>query len=316
MRIAIIGAGGIAQKAYFPLLVKWPGLEIGMLCTRTQATLEQAAQRWGIPHTTTNLRQVIVLHPQAAFVLSPTASHYAICKDLLENDIDVFVEKPLTDNSATALALARLAEERKRILMVAFNRRYAPLYQQARQILADLPIQSLLVQKHRVDGEKPSLFEQYLDDTIHQIDLMRFFCGDLQALSTHYTKSAQGTISNAASLARLPAGGLATLVNSLRAGGWQESLSLHAEGLSLHVDAFRELRVRKSDHEVVYGCDRPGSWMPDLRERGFEGEIEHFLDCVATRQTPMTNGMEAVKTQQFMEALVCASGDPLELSPA
>lgn len=55
----------------------------------------------------------------------------------------------------------------------------------------------------------------------------------------------------------------------------------------------------------------PGKWIPELRERGFEGEVEHFLKCVQTRQTPLTNAWEAAKTQKLMEDLVEASGDPL-----
>jgi len=81
--------------------------------------------------------------------------------------------------------------------------------------------------------------------------------------------------------------------------------------MTVHVDAFRELRIRYGDHEEVYGTDRAGKWIPGLRERGFEGEILHFLECVQTRQRPMTDAWEAAKTQKFMEDLVVASGDPL-----
>ena len=102
------------------------------------------------------------------------------------------------------------------------------------------------------------------------------------------------------------------LINSLQAGAWQESVSLHAEGISVHVNAFRELRVVYSDHEEIYGSDRPGKWIPDLRERGFSGEIEHFFECLKTRQMPLTNAWEAAKTQELVEKLVQASGDTID----
>ncbi len=310
MRIAIIGAGGIAEKAYFPLLLKWPGLEIACLYSRTQATLDKVAAQWQIKNITTDMHAVLDSRPDAAFVISSNASHYDICKLMLENDLDVFVEKPLATSSTQAQELARLADERRRVMAVAFNRRYALLYRKAKEIFADQPIRFALFQKHRPQSPHVNLFNQYLDDTIHQIDLMRYYCGELQALSTHYTTQS-GKLTGAVSSARASSGGLVTLVNSLQAGAWQESVTLHGEGLSVHVDAFRELRVKYGDHDQVYGTDRAGKWIPELRERGFEGQVEHFLECVQTRQTPLTNAWEAAKTQKLMEDLVVASGDPL-----
>jgi len=310
MKIAVIGAGGIAEKAYFPLLLKWPGVELTSLYSRTQATLDKVAAKWGIENTTTDLKAVLDTRPQAAFVVSSNTSHFDICKLLLENSVDVFVEKPLATSSAQAEELARLADNHRCVMAVAFNRRFALLYRQAQEIFGGRAVQTALFQKHRPVSPHVNLFNQYLDDTIHQIDLMRFYCGELQALSTHYTLQ-DGRLTGAVSTARTAGGGLVTLVNSLQAGAWQESVDLHGEGFSLHVDAFRELRVKYDDHEEVYGTDRAGKWVPELRERGFEGQVAHFLDCVQTRQTPLVNAWEAAKTQKLMEDLVLASGDPL-----
>lgn len=311
MRIAIVGAGGIAQKAYFPLLVQRPDLQIVCLYSRTQTTLEKAAQDWGITTGSTNLQDVITCKPQAVFVLSSNDSHYSICKMMLENDLDVYVEKPITLSSVQGFELAQLADERQRILMVAFNRRYALLYQQAKQILSDRKIQVAVFQKHRPQLYHANLYNQYTDDTIHQIDLMRYYCGNLQVLSTSYEMQ-DNKLANAVSTASMDTGGLAVLINSLQAGAWQESVSLHAEGISVHVSAFRDLRVVYSDHEEIFGNDRPGKWIPDLRERGFNGEIEHFFECLKTRQMPLTNAWEAAKTQELVEKLVLASGDRID----
>jgi len=311
MRIAIIGAGGIAQKAYFPLLIQRPDLEIVCLYSRTSAALEKARQDWGITTGSTNLKDVMASKPQAVFVLSSNDSHYSICKMMLENDLDVYVEKPMTLASVQGFELAHLADERQRILMVAFNRRYALLYQQAKQILGDRNIKMAIFQKHRPQLYHTNLFNQYTDDTIHQIDLMRYFCGNLQVLSTS-CEMQDDKLANAVSTARMDSGGLAVLINSLQAGAWQESVSLHTEGISVHVNAFRELRVVYSDHEEIYGSDRPGKWIPDLRERGFSGEIEHFFECLKTRQMPLTNAWEAAKTQELVEKLVLASGDTID----
>ncbi len=312
MRVAVLGAGGIAQRGYFPLMMTWPNLEIVSLFSRTQATLDKNRERWGIENGTTSLQAVIESQPEAAFVLTSNESHFEICKILLENGIDTFFENPLTLYGNQARLLAKIAEEHQRIICVAFNRRYALLYKQAREIFGNNPVRSAIIQKHRPHSSQKTLFWQYSDDSIHQIDLMRFFCGDVKPLHTIYHKN-ENMLVSAVSTAQTPCGGLATLQISLDAGAWQESVTLHGDGLTVHVDAFRELRVKRGKHEEVYGHDRAGSWVGDLRERGFHGEIEHFLECVETRQTPMTNADEAVRTQELMEKMVSLSGDQVKL---
>ncbi len=312
MKIAVIGAGGIAQRGYFPLIMSWPNLDIVSVYSRTQATLDKNEKRWGLKNGTTSLQNVIESKPHAALVLTNNESHYDICKYLLENDIDILVEKPMTLFSNQAHHLARIAKEKQRIICVAFNRRYALLYKQAREIFGNHPVRSAIIQKHRAGGSHKSLFGQYSDDSIHQIDLMRFFCGEVKPLHTAYDIK-NNVLVSAVSTARISSGGLATMQVSLNAGAWQESVTLHGDGLSVHVDAFRELRVRKGKHEEVYGLDRAGSWVNDLRERGFQGEIEHFLECVKTRQTPLTSASEAIKTQELMEKMVMLSGDQMNL---
>jgi virulence factor len=45
MRIAVIGAGGIAQKAYLPLLAVMPDVEITGIFSRTQARVNETCRR-------------------------------------------------------------------------------------------------------------------------------------------------------------------------------------------------------------------------------------------------------------------------------
>jgi virulence factor len=303
MKIAIIGAGGIARKAYFPLLGCWPGIEITGLFSRTQTTLNQVKSEWGFTNGTTDIDSILKSKPDAAIVISSTDSHYQFCRLFLENGVDVYSEKSLTPGSKQAFELGEIAVKNNRILAVGFNRRYALLYKQAREILGDRRIQLAIFQKHRTGQHDKTLFRLYLDDIIHQIDLARFFCGEPQAVSTAVTienDMVAGTVSNM----NLSGGGQCVIAASKRSGAWQESATLHGEGMTIHIDAFDRMTVSHDDHVEVYGTDRPGKWVRDMRERGFQGQLEHFFDCVRTRQKPMTNAWEAGKTLELMENLI------------
>jgi len=310
MRIAVIGAGGIAQKAYLPLLVVMPDVEIIAIFSRTQARVDETCQRWQISKGTTDLSDILTLKPQAALVISSTDSHYAVCREMLENGIDVFAEKSLTASSTQSYDLARIAREKKRILAVGYNRRYALLYKKAKEIMGNRKVELAVIQKHRRQASNPTSFDQYLDDTIHQIDLMRFYCGDVTSSTTAYEKK-NGVITSAVSTVCIPNGGQGVIMICNEAGSWQESVTLHAGGLSVHVDAFRRLRVMYDDHEEIFGTDRAGKWITGMKERGFYGELANFFECVHNRQEPLSNAVEAAKTQALMEDLVRVSGDEI-----
>lgn len=309
MRTAIIGAGNIAEKAYFPLLSAWQNMEIVGFHSRTKETVEDVSKRWGFKNGTTDLNQVLSLEPQAVFVINKTETHFEICRFFMENGVDVYCEKSLAMSSAESQELADIAAKHKRVLAVGFNRRYALLCQQARAIWDDRPIESIIVQKHRYHDSHKTLSSYFLDDAIHQVDLLRFFCGDLIALSCIREDDEKGNFTGTLSLLEIPGGGHAVFSVVTSAGAWQEKVDIHGGGMSLHLDMFRKLVIREKDHELVYGRDRAGSWTSGMKERGFEGEIAHFLECCKTRETPRTSASEAAKTQKLLEDLVRLSGE-------
>ena len=303
MKIAIIGAGEIARKAYFPLLGCWPGIEITGLYSRTQETIDLVSREWGFTNGTTDINRILESKPEAAIVLSSTDSHFQFCRLFLENGVDVYSEKSLTPTSKKSFELGQIADRYKRILVVGFNRRYALLYQQAKEKLSSRRIQFALFQKHRAGKGDKTLSKLYLDDIIHQIDLARYFCGELKTVSTNYTMK-NDMVAGAVSIMEISGGGQCIIAASKLSGAWQETATLHGEGMAVHVDAFERLTVSFNDHEEVYGTDRQGKWIRDMRERGFQGELEHFFECIKTHQKPLTNAWEAGKTLELMEELV------------
>ena len=68
-------------------------------------------------------------------VAVPPAAHYHLVERLLERDLHVFCEKPLTLKLAEAEALAQLAQRRGRLLGVGFKMRYEPWFAKARELI-------------------------------------------------------------------------------------------------------------------------------------------------------------------------------------
>jgi virulence factor len=302
--VAVIGLGGIAWKAHLPSLAERDDVEI-LACGRSPASVERVQARYRLSHVTTALDELLGWEPQAALVLTPSPTHRAIVERLIEAGVHVLVEKPATMTSAETLALTELAEARRRVLMVGFNRRFAPLHRQGRELWGGRAVGLALFQKHRSEAANTDLFSNYIDDTIHLIDLLRFFCGEARAIST-LEHVRDGRLVGATSLVALADGGQAVVATSLEAGAWRERCSLHGSGASLDLDAFAELRFRAGSEERTWREEYASGWRPTLEARGFPRQVAHFLECVASQTTPLTSGHEAFRTQRLLEEMVAA----------
>ena len=64
----------------------------------------------------------------AVAVCTPTLTHYDLVKAALENDKDVFAEKPLGVDLAQIDECYQMARDRKKILFLAFQRRFDPAF--------------------------------------------------------------------------------------------------------------------------------------------------------------------------------------------
>lgn len=302
MSIGVLGCGYIAQKAYFPLLSSWPGLTVEMVISRTKKCWGEVRDRWpGLP-LSTKLEDLISVGVDGAFILTPVASHFDLCVTLLENGIHVFVEKPPTLSSTETLTMARMAEEEGLVLMVGFNRRYAPLVETAQSLMEREDIRLCTVEKHRTGIQDRDLPEAYREDLIHQIDLLRYFCGEMTPLSTASVYR-DGKIVSAASVLEGTHQCLGFLKASRESGSWQERVTLIGSGKTVQMDMFQKATLVEGEQERVVWQAESETHLEHLGDRGFRGEIDHFLACVRDHKTPLTDGFEAAKTQSLQENL-------------
>ncbi len=288
-----------------PILASWEGVEL-LFCSRSIRTVEDLQAKYRVDRGTTRLDELLDWQPQAAFVLAPTPDHYPIASRLMEAGCDVFLEKPAASTSQETRLLVEQADATGVFLMVGFNRRYAPLHRLARELWAGRKVEMAQFEKHRSKGFHPDLSIHYTEEMIHIIDLLCFYCGEASALATLHQQAHQRQTQKlvwAASTAALQGGGFATVQARMGAGHWMERYALHGEGVSMYVDAFSRVEFASGGEQRVWEESYP-SWRSTLEGRGFYGQIEHFFECIQTRQPPRTSGWEALKTQQLSEAMV------------
>jgi predicted dehydrogenase len=201
IKIGLVGCGKQAPK-HISGLRKIPGVEIVLADIKKEIALN-LAQKEGLeiknhPDEIFNDRTI-----NAVDICTPTSTHETLINSAIESGKDFFCEKPLCDNGKAANEILLAAEKHRRIGMVGYIYRFAPVFEKAVEILrqvdkfgscqqlgeivtANLRIGgrgSHQLWKHRKDSAGGAINEML----VHMLDLAIWFFGpvdDLEVLSS------------------------------------------------------------------------------------------------------------------------------------
>ena len=183
--LGVIGAGGYVPAMLLPHF-KSEGVEFRSIATASGISAHDVGKRFGFAEAVSSADEVLD-NPDVNLVVVGTRHdlHAELARKALEQNKNVFVEKPLALNDEQLDAVLAAAAQSSGRLMVGFNRRFSPLAQEAKAHFAnrDTPLSIL----YRVNaGHIPK--EHWTQDPLegggrivgevcHFIDLMQFFTG-------------------------------------------------------------------------------------------------------------------------------------------
>lgn len=310
LRVGVVGAGNIATIAQLPTLVQRDDVELTALVSRREDP-SGLVRRWGFNAAYKTVEEMLDSQElEAVFVLTPRSEHAHAVQLALSRDIDVFCEKPLAPATDEAERLADLADERGRILMVDFNRRYAPVYTAGREVFGAKGATFCVAQKNRPGSEYRATFE----NAIHMVDLLRWYCGgEPEHVAAHAAGDDPWEEDGVAATIRFSTGNTGVLMAARTAGAWNEKLDAYGDGKSVEVRApetvsttVKGVTTSRELSAEAYG------WATATDTLGFSAAVHHFLDRVADRAQPLTSGREAVHTQRLLDRILAAAGLPTE----
>ena len=298
LRIGVIGLGGIAQKAYLPVLSHAENWTLAGGFSPNQ----QKAQAVCDSYRMACFSRIDELASQcdAVFVHSSTASHYEVVGQLLAQGVHVYVDKPLAAELDQAEQLVEQAHKAGKALMVGFNRRFAPLYCQLKENMQDAA--SLRMDKHRTNSVGPNdLRFTLLDDYLHVVDTALWLAGGNATLESGLLQINEADQMLYGEHHFLCGETLVTTSMHRRAGTARESVQAVTEGAVYQLDNMQIWREEQQD--ILTQLPVPG-WQSTLAQRGFVGAIEHFVDCVSNQTAPETSGEQAIYAQAMIEKIL------------
>jgi UDP-N-acetylglucosamine 3-dehydrogenase len=135
LRIAIIGAGRIAELGHLPGFAQ-AGAQVVALCGRSKPNLEAMAERFGVERCYDDWRTLLEDGGfDAVSVCTPPVLHREMVVASLEQGYHVLVEKPMAVSTAECDDMIAAADRTKRLLMIAHNQRFRAQHIVAKQIL-------------------------------------------------------------------------------------------------------------------------------------------------------------------------------------
>lgn len=284
VKLGFIGAGNYATSMLLPHLAQREGVELSTVVTTTSLSGANAQRKFGFKEATTDLDAVLGDKSiDAVFVVTRHSSHAELTRQALLAGKTVFVEKPLAlTEDELAGVLAAVEESGNDRLQVGFNRRFAPLLQEARDHFGarsgPAHLRYLVNAGRLAHGswylQQGSEGSRFVGEGGHFIDTASWLL-DADPVSVYATATSGNE--DLQVVLRYPDGSTATIsyVTTGPSGFPKETLDLVADGRALRLDDF----VRAS----VYGRKKwVSSRLPKARDKGQNAELAAFIKAVRT----------------------------------
>jgi predicted dehydrogenase len=320
LRVAFVGCGNHAGIAIYPSLRHAP-IELVAVCDVVEQKAHAYARRFGAERAYGDYRQMLDREKvDAAFVVGPPDLHREVALEALDRGLHVFMEKPPAEDLAGARAVLDRSRATGRQVMVGFMKRFGLAYQKAKELMSRPEFGAPThINARYCHWECRDLHWHLIYMSVHMLDLIRFFMGDLArvhvekcvangqtafALAVKFTNGASGLVSLTAMEPRV-----------------QERVIVTGEGQMIEVDNLVNLRVfdRKQpgvglEFEPEDRVWRPDFAIPHLQQdslflQGYAGEVRHFADSLLAGRELEVSIHDGYKAMQMVEILERADGE-------
>lgn len=310
VRVAVIGAGRMANQVHYPSLASFPDVELVAACDLDEARLHATADRYAIPGRYASYAKMVEqTAPDAVYAIGQPHLMFDVWTWCLQRGLSLCIEKPLGTTLHQARMLAYLAEKHDCITQVSFQRRSTPLVVHLREeCLQRGAIVHAVCTFYKCSPE-PFLQarDHMMDDGVHAIDTLRWMCGGEVTEVQSITRSV-GTpdVNFISALLRFDNGASGVMLNSWTSGRRTFRVEMHAPGIcaeaeherggTLYADGntqgteFNSQTAAGSEELYIYG--------------GFQAKNREFIDAVKAGRQPQSSFADALKTMEVAEKIL------------
>src|SRR6266849_39230 len=248
----------------------------------------------------------------AVALATPAVTHYEMTKAALKAGKDVLVEKPLAIDVKHGEELVKLAEVKQRILMVGHILRYHPAILKLQKLIQDGALGKInYLYSNRLNIGKIRTEENILwSFAPHDISVMLSL---LNEMPTRVSCQGGAYLNHGVSDVTLshfdfPSGVQAHIFVSWLHPVKEQRLVVVGSEMMAVFDDTAEHKLLLYPHKVEWKNRVPTAIKAkgeiiDLDDREpLKAECQHFLDCVESRTSPVSNGEEGLRVLRVLDA--------------
>lgn len=166
-KIGLLGVGHLG-KIHLRLLLEIPEWEVVGIYDANAEIAAKVGETMGVK--VFESVEELIANVDAVDIVTPTTTHYALAKQVMEAGKHVFIEKPLTHTLTQAEALMQLAAQQQLIVQVGHVERFNPAF----LAIENRPMTPMFVEVHRLAQWNPrgTDVSVVLDIMIHDLDIV------------------------------------------------------------------------------------------------------------------------------------------------
>ncbi|MCQ6271023.1 Gfo/Idh/MocA family oxidoreductase [Pseudarthrobacter sp. R1] len=194
---AVIGCGDVSS-VHFATLSKLEDVELVGVCDTHQGRLASAVATYGVPGFRSHLTLLEDLRPDVVHITTPHNQHSSLAVDLLEQGVNVIVEKPLAHTTAEGRRMVEAALRSTATIAVCFQNRYNATSQAMHKLVSGGELGAIIGASATIMWQRTA--EYYLsrpwrgswegggggfmmNQAIHTVDLLQWLLGDVVSVS-------------------------------------------------------------------------------------------------------------------------------------
>jgi len=311
MNIAVIG-GGYWGKNLIRNFHNIGALRI--ICENNREAMDELSKAYPAVEKSDSFESVLK-NPSidAVAIASPAEMHYAMAKASLLAGKDVYVEKPLALKSEEGVELHELAGRHAKVLMVGHLLQYHPAVTRLKQLISDGVLGRIqYIYSNRLNLGKIRREENILwSFAPHDISVILSLTGEMPSrvvtMGANYLhqKVADVTLSSLSFSSGINAH---VFVSWLHPYKEQRLVIVGDRKMALFNDVEPVDKLLLYPHTIEWKNQVP---VPDKKEaekiplekkEPLKEECLHFLECVASRSKPKTDGEEGIRVLRVLQA--------------
>ncbi|MCF7853267.1 MAG: Gfo/Idh/MocA family oxidoreductase [Candidatus Pacebacteria bacterium] len=342
--LAVIGAGSIGAK-HAELVNSHTGCRLVGIAD-SDPSRKSIADRFGVPFCASVEELLRRQRPAGVIIATPNATHANVSLTCAEHGVHMLVEKPIADTVNAARRIVGAGKKHGVRILVGHHRRHNPLVQTTRELIRQGALGKLVTVsvfwlilkpddyfatswRREPPGGGPLLI-----NLIHDLDILRFVCGDV--VSVYARTSAQARdfdVEDSLSISlRFANGALGTvLASDAVAAPWsyeattgENSMYFRTTENCCHFTgsagslAFPKMEMWRYADARQPGWTQPleRTQVPVGRRDPLTVQLEHFRRVVIGEEPPVIDAEEATRSLALVHAVKTSGATGNAVEPA